>query len=263
MIDLHIHILPGLDDGAGSPAEALDMARGAYADGSSAVVATPHVIAGLYRNTRETIVTAVGQFNELLQQNEIPLAVLPGAEYQLEPGLPGRFARGDLLTINDGGRYLLVELPAAFVPDYTIPVIYNLLLQGAVPVIAHPERNAGLIKNPALLYDLIERGALAQITAGSLTGNFGSASAAAARLFLEHGCAHFIATDAHSMRGGRTPALAAAAREAARLTGEVHAQSLVDGNPGRALQGKSITVTGLREIRPARRGFLKKFFSLF
>lgn len=257
MIDIHCHILPGLDDGAKNPAAALEMARRAGADGISTIVASPHVITGLYRNTREVILAATGQFNALLQKNEIPLTVLPGAEYQLEPDLPGRLARGELLTINDGGRYLLVELPAAFVPDYTVPVIYDLLLQGVVPVMAHPERNAGLIKNPALLYDLVTRGTLAQITAASLTGRFGATSAAVARLFLEHGCAHFIATDAHSTRD-RAPVLAAAALEVARLTGQERAQSLVSGNPGRAVKGEGIASTGLKEIRPVRQGLLKR-----
>lgn len=260
MIDIHSHILPGLDDGAGSPEEAVAMARLAAADGISAVVATPHVITGLYNNTRETILSAAGRLNALLQKEEIALSVLPGAEYRLEPDLPGRLSRGELLTINDGGRYLLVELPAASVPEYTVPVIYDLLLQGVTPVIAHPERNTGLMKRPSLLYDLVARGALAQVTAGSLTGQFGPASSSAARIFLEHGCAHFIATDAHSSRS-RVPALAAAALEAAGLAGEERARSLVGGNPGRAVRGESIAAGDLQEIRPARKGLIKRFFS--
>lgn len=260
MIDLHTHILPGLDDGARSPEDSLAMAHCASADGIHSMVATPHVITGLYPTTREAILEAVEHFNGLLQKNEIPLTILPGAEYHLEPDLPERLARGQLLTFNDAGRYLLVELPAALVPDHTGRVIYELLLQGVTPVIAHPERNAGFVKEPPLLHDLISRGALAQITAGSLTGLFGNSAAKSARLFIEYGCVHFIASDAHSP-SNRVPVLSVAAREVARLIDERKARCLVTDNPHRVVRGESIDSTGLKEIRPARQGFLKRLFS--
>lgn len=260
MIDMHVHILPGLDDGARSPEDALAMARRACADGIAAVVATPHVITGLYPNARDAILEAVEHFNGLVEQHGLPLKILPGAEYRLEPDLPERLARDELLTINSGGRYLLVELPSSLIPPYTGRVVYELLLQGIVPVIAHPERNAGFTKEPSLLYDLISRGALSQITAGSLTGLFGSGAVAAARLFLEHGCAHFLASDGHSPHG-RAPVLSTAVREAERLIGEEKARRLVTDNQRRVVQGEGIAATGLKEIRPAGRGFFKRLFS--
>lgn len=260
MIDLHVHILPGLDDGAKSIEEALAMAQGACDDGISAVVATPHMITGLYPNTREMILSAVEHLRGLLQDNEIPLKIFPGAEYRLEPELPERLAGGELLTLNDTGRYLLIELPADLIPSCTGRVIYELLLQGAVPIIVHPERNAGFVKEPFLLGDLISRGALAQVTADSLTGRFGSRAAATARVLLEHGCAHFIASDAHSPRS-RAPALRAAVREASRLIGENKAQELVIKNPHHTLKGESIPTTSLKEIPPPKKGFPKILFS--
>lgn len=260
MIDLHVHILPGLDDGAKNVEEALAMAQRACDDGISAVVATPHVITGLYSNTREVILSAVEHLRGLLQDNEIPLKIFPGAEYHLEPELPERLARGELLTINDTGRYLLVELPAALIPGHTGRVIYELLLQGVVPVIVHPERNAGFVREPSLLYDLISKGALAQVTADSLTGRFGSKAAVTARVLVEHGCAHFIASDAHSPRS-RAPALRAAVQEASRLIGENNAQELVIKNPQHTLKGESIPTISLKEIHPSKTGFLKRLFS--
>jgi len=257
LIDLHVHILPGLDDGPGSLDEALAMARCAYADGTSAVVATPHVITGLYPTNREKILAAVAHFNEILQENEITLSVLPGAEYRLEPDLPERQTRGELLTLNDAGRYLLVELPLSLIPGCTGRVIFELLLRGVVPVIAHPERNSSLAKDPSLLYDLVSRGALAQVTAGSITGMFGSAAASAARIFLEHGCAHFVASDAHSPHG-RAPVLSSAAREAERLIGKANTQSVLIVNQRLAVKGEHIPTAGLKSIRPARNGLLRK-----
>lgn len=260
MIDLHVHILPGLDDGARSPEEALAMAQRACADGITSVVATPHVISGLYPNSREVILEAVEQFNGIVVREGLPLKILPGAEYRIEPDLPERMARGDLLTLNDGGRYLLVELPSSLIPHYTGRVVYELLLQGVVPVIAHPERNAGFTKEPSLLYDLINRGTLSQITAGSFTGLFGSRAAAAARLFLEHGCAHFMASDGHSPNG-RAPVIAKALREVAQRLGAKEAGRLVRDNPQRVVKGEAIASTGPKEIRPALRGFFKRLFS--
>lgn len=259
MIDLHVHILPGLDDGASSVSEALEMARIAVAGGIKAAVATPHVITGLYNSNKEEILASLENLNKLIDESKIPLKVLPGAEYRLEPDLPVRLARGELLTLGDSGRYLLVELPADFIPQYTGRVIFELLIQGVVPVVAHPERNAGFIKDPSLLYELIARGALTQVTAGSINGRFGSGAAAAARLFLEHGCAHFIASDAHSPRG-RAPVLTEAMEEATRILGMDRAGWLVRDNPRRVVHGEGITATGLKKIRPARRGFFRRLF---
>lgn len=259
MIDIHTHILPGLDDGAGSVEEALAMARCAVADGIRIMVATPHVITGLYPNSRKAVLEALEQFKGALQENAIPLTVLPGAEYRLEPELSERLIRGELLTINDGGRYLLVEMPAMLVPDFAVQVFYKLRLQGVTPIIAHPERNAGFVREPGLLYDLVSRGALAQVTAGSLTGLLGSAAAAGARKFLERGYVQFIASDAHSS-SERGPLLAEAAREAERLLGEEPGRRLVTGNPQRAILGEVIEASPLEYTRQARGAFWKMLF---
>ncbi|MDD4767680.1 MAG: phosphotransferase [Desulfotomaculaceae bacterium] len=262
MIDIHTHILPALDDGAGSLEESLAMGRLAAADGIRMMVATPHVITGLYPHSRETILAAVAQLRQAFADNGIPLTILPGAEYRLEPDLPQRLSRGELLTINDGGRYLLVELPADFVPAPTGQVFYELQLQGVTPIIAHPERNTAMARKPALLHELAGRGALVQITGGSLTGRLGPAAAATARTLLQQGCAHFIASDAHSSTK-RAPVLSDAVKEAARLTGLDEAQTLTTENPHHAVEGLPIKTRQIRPTRPARRGllhFLKQLF---
>jgi protein-tyrosine phosphatase len=259
MIDIHSHILPGLDDGAGSLEESLAMARLAVADGIRTVVATPHVVTGLYSNSREAILAAVAQLQKALQENGIDLTILPGAEYRLEPDLPRRLARGELMTINDTGRYLLVEPPATLLPGYTRQVLYELQLRGLTPIIAHPERNAGFTKEPSRLHELVTGGALVQITAGSLTGLLGSRAAANARAFLKQGCVHFIASDAHDS-SDRTPLLSPAAREATNLTGAEEGRRLVSVNPGRAIQGERIEAGEITDLRPGGRilSFLRK-----
>ncbi|MGQ9825977.1 MAG: CpsB/CapC family capsule biosynthesis tyrosine phosphatase, partial [Desulfotomaculales bacterium] len=111
MVDLHTHILPGLDDGARNEEEALEMAACAAADGIAGLIATPHFIQGQFTPSRQEILAAVGRLNAGLGGAGVPVEVLPGAEYRLEPDLPERLRRGGLLTLNDAGRHLLVELP--------------------------------------------------------------------------------------------------------------------------------------------------------
>ncbi|OPX90544.1 MAG: Tyrosine-protein phosphatase YwqE [Pelotomaculum sp. PtaB.Bin104] len=261
MIDIHSHILPGIDDGATSPAEAVAMARCAVAGGIRCMVATPHVT-GQYPNVKEGILQAVKNFRQVLQEEGIFLDILPGAEYLLEPDLPGRLSRGELMTINDTGRYLLVELPATLLPDFTLPVFYELQLQGVTPIIAHPERNSVFARDPSALHELVGRGALAQLTAGSLSGLLGPLAAATARKFLAQSCAHFIASDAHAATG-RAPELTHAFKKAARLAGEAQALSLVNENPVLAIRGERIKAEEIKPINPARRSIFDYLRGIF
>jgi protein-tyrosine phosphatase len=258
MIDIHSHILPGLDDGAASMEEAVAMARFALTGGIRYMVATPHVKKGKYDNDREKILAAMANLRKVLLKKEIRLFVMPGAEYSLEPDLPQRFSRGELLTINNKGRYLLVELPTEFVPDYTASVLYDLQLQGVIPIIAHPERNNVFTRDHSRLYELVASGALTQITAGSLAGLFGKTAASASRIFLEQGCAHFIASDAHASTG-RIQYMETAIKEALNLLGNEAGVRLAKENPQRAVQGEHIEAGEITETCPARRGLFNFF----
>ncbi|MDD2587157.1 MAG: hypothetical protein PHT79_11900 [Syntrophomonadaceae bacterium] len=235
MIDTHIHILPGLDDGAKDIKHSLEMARMAVQDGITSVVATPHVLTGAYDNSKENILSAVKDLNQLLKAEKIPLKILPGAEYYLEHDLPQRLAEGKLLTINNTG-YLLIELPAAFVPDYSDQIFYELQLQGVIPIIAHAERNHELSLKSDLLEKFIARGALVQITAGSITGLFGKETKKVACNLLSKGLAHLIVSDAHSCHR-RVPVLSKARDEAEVNFGTDYARSLVDENPNAIITG--------------------------
>ncbi|WP_027356953.1 tyrosine-protein phosphatase [Desulfofundulus thermocisternus] len=260
MIDLHVHILPGLDDGAPDPGEALSMAWLAVEDGIESLVATPH-INGQYRPERGFLLGVVEQLNNLLLKYGIPLQVLPGAEYLLEPDLPERLDRGELITINDGGRYLLVELPAAFVPPYTERVLYELQLRGVTPVIAHPERHASFCRRPELLQALVSRGMAAQVTAGSLTGMFGREAARMAFYFLEHGLAHLVASDAHSSTG-RKPVLSPALAEVERRLGAEAVRKIID-NSRRVVEGQALSLEPAGKVPARGRGFLRAVLERF
>lgn len=257
MIDLHVHILPGFDDGAEDEETSVAMARLAAQDGISCLVATPHIIEGLFDWSRERILEAVGELNRCLDARGVPVQVLPGAEYRIDPRLPECLSRGELVTVNDGGRYLLVELPASMVPPYMDRVLYDLQLQGITPVVVHPERNAAFIREPALVANLAARGILFQITAGSLTGMFGKTVQKTAVGFFRSGRGHCIASDAHSPRG-RAPVLSSAVREVERVLGAEVAQVLVRENPGRIIEGREIAAPKPNESKSGRGGYFKK-----
>lgn len=198
MLDMHCHILPGIDDGARTWEDSLAMARAAAAAGVTHLVATPHYMEGTYENFRAQVLERVDQLRERLAGADIPLEVFPGTEAYLSPDLPARVRAGEVMTVNDGGRHLLVELPYVEVPSWAEDVLFQLQVQGVTPVIAHPERNRDLQRNPALLARWVERGVLAQLDAGSPAGRYGRAAREAAARFLARRLIHMAGSDAHA-----------------------------------------------------------------
>lgn len=253
MIDIHAHILPGLDDGPETPEDSLEMAWAFVKAGYTTVVATPHVIPGVYDHTRAAILHSVRRFQERLQAAGIPLRVLPGAEYHLSDRLLPLLRAGDLLTLNDTGKYLLVELPFYQIPEYVSRFLFELLLAGVTPIIAHPERNDFLARDPAALAEMRARGILAQVTAGALTGLFGSAAKRVAAAFVREGTAQFIATDAHGP-GARLEAGA----EAAALLG-ASAKAFLHTNPAAVVEGTTMNPAAFAGASSSRKNRLAVF----
>jgi len=206
------------------------MARLASASGTRKIVATPHV--GTNTPAPDLLFELVYQFNTALIHNEIDLEVLVGAEAVFDLGC-------DVLSrycIN-GSRYLLIEFPHTHLPTNASEVIFELLAAGLAPIIAHPERNPSIVRQPQLLFDLVARGALAQITAESLTGTSGASVQSCARYLLRQGVVHFLASDGHSATW-RPPVLAAGLKVATKLIGRQEAEKLVNSNPSRVLAGE-------------------------
>ncbi len=241
MIDIHTHILPGLDDGARDMEQSLKMARIAARDGIKQIIATPHVIRGLYENKKDHIIEAVDRLNTRLAEEQIPVEILPGAEYRLEPDLARQLKQKELLTLNDSGRYLLVELPDAFLPEFTADVLYQIQLEGITPVIAHPERNIILSQKPARLKEFIQRGMAAQLTTSSITGVFGIQAKKSGLYFLKEGLIHVIASDAHSS-SGRVPELNLCSKIISQRFGPETSHTLFQENPQRICRGKELIV---------------------
>lgn len=229
MIDLHSHILPGLDDGAPDLASALAMARIAVRDEIRHCVCTPHIVPGLHPNTGLRISARLALFREALNRAEIPLKLSLGAEIHLTPDLIGGLHNGVLPCLGRGSAFLL-ELPSAALPPRVIRFIAALQAAGYRPVIAHPERLRWIEARADLLLALQKQGALMQITAGSLLGRFGSRARFWSEYMLDHGLVDVIATDAHDEQ--RRPPLLSAARDRAALwVGEAAAHDMVHGTP--------------------------------
>ncbi len=198
MIDIHSHILMNVDDGAQSESDSLEMARQAVKEGITTIVATPHHKLRSYHNSKQTVVTGVARLNELLQKEQIPLTVLPGQEVRIDGDLLEDFQKGELLTVNDKGMYLLIEFSSSHIPAYAPRLFYELQLAGYIPVIVHPERNTVFLEQPNRLYEFVNHGALTQVTAGSIVGCFGKKIQKFSHQLIQANLTHFIASDAHN-----------------------------------------------------------------
>lgn len=243
MIDLHNHMLPGIDDGARDWEQSLEMAWMAVEDGITGVLCTPHCINGTYHNSRADILRLFQRLREQIENRRLPLKVYPGAELHYHEDIPRRVWDETALTLNDTGRYALIELPHHAIPDHVERLFGSLLYQRIIPVISHPERNAGFIRNPQRLRGLIEMGVLTQITASSLLGRFGAEIQRFTVFLMEHRMAHVMATDAHGSKA-RPPALKKALEEAERIVGETMARQMVHDIPLSILRGKPVEMPG-------------------
>lgn len=229
MIDLHSHILPGIDDGAADLRVSLDMARAFVADGVTTVACTPHILPGVYNNTGEQIRSAVTSLQQALDENAIPLRLVTGADVHVTPNFAGGLREGRLLSLADS-RYVLVEPPHHVLPPRLDELFFSLQAAGYVPILTHPERLTWVRSNYELIQQLVARGVWMQITAGSLTGAFGRNSLYWSEKMLQEGCVHVIATDAHDCVR-RPPILSAARDRAEALVGSIEAQNLVLTRP--------------------------------
>lgn len=258
MIDLHAHILPGLDDGAVDMDEAIRMCRVAESDGIDTIVATPHTGNGVYMNGRDCILAAVADLNRRLREEGMSVKILPGADVHVNHDMAGMLAAGNAMTVNDRGRFMMVELPHHMIPPNFQDWIFALKLKGITPIITHPERNLSIKKHMEELHAWVKLGALVQITAMSLTGHFGDGARQSAREMLKGNLVHFIATDAHSVKH-RPPVLSRARDAAAKLIGETEADHLVVTNPRSILEGKPVDSSALPKCKEP--SIMSRFFS--
>jgi protein-tyrosine phosphatase len=253
-VDIHCHLLPELDDGARSSDEALAMAEMASADGISTIVATPHQLGNFAANRGDEIREQAEHFQATLRKKKIPLKVFPGADVRIEPGMIGKIRAGEVLTLADRGRHVLLELPhEVYLPLERLLV--ELKGAGLAGILSHPERNQGILGQPGVVHSLVGAGCLIQVTAGSLTGAFGSRVRNLAEWLVKQGLVHFVSTDAHSPRS-RPPLLGEAFARVVELAGRSLAEELFCGNPAAVVAGKAVKPGPRRVAKPARFGWL-------
>ena len=234
MIDLHAHILPGLDHGPADWDEALAMCRIAVEDGLATIAATPHV-SEVFPNSPQRIEAAVGELRARLAEAGVPLAVVAGGDYHVRPDL----APENVLTIGGNGRYFLLEFPFQVLPPGAEPFVRALIRRGLTPIVTHPERMTSIQNDWRRMEPLVMAGALVQVTAGSLLGHFGTKAADTAGWLLEEGWVHLLASDAHWSHE-RVPRLAEGRAAAARVIGAAGAEALVEVNPRAILDGRDL-----------------------
>ena len=240
MIDLHCHILPGVDDGAASEEESCLMARLAADSGVTALAVTPHCgVPGLFDNfADEALLARFHALRGLLEREDIPLRLYTGMEVFVTEETPRYLREGRLLTLG-GSRYLLVEFGFDESLDFAQRMLEELLAAGVVPVVAHPERYRFVQPQPERLLRWAELGCALQINKGSLLGRFGRRAARTARWCLGEGCVHLVASDAHSP-WRRTPRMEEAWAFTAELDSPEIADFLLRDNPRRILEDQPI-----------------------
>ncbi len=232
MIDLHCHILPDIDDGPKTFDESVAMARLAAEDGIAAIVATPHVNEKLYDPGE--ISRRVSWLNHLLRKEKVPVSIMAGADVSVifKPEQVSQY------TINDT-EYILVEFPHTHLPRHAGEILEQFIDNGLKPIITHPERNPTISGKPQALLELLGDQRYVQITAGSLTGDFGVDAKQCAEHLLRAGVVDVIATDAHSTEH-RKPLLSLGAQAAAAIVGQDAARRMVFGTPMKIISGMDI-----------------------
>jgi protein-tyrosine phosphatase len=254
LVDIHCHLLPGIDDGAKDLAESLAMAQLAIEDGTTTIIATPHQLGNYGHNSGADIRRRVNELQRHIQQGGGPLTVLPGADVRIEPGMVGSILQGEVLTLGDHGQHVLLELPhELYLP--LEPLLDELWRHKLVGILSHPERNEGILRKPDVIAPLVEAGCLMQITAGSLCGTLGPACRELSERLLAEGLVHFIASDGHGARS-RRPLLRRAFERVAELTDEQTAVDLCGHNPAAVAAGDQVR-GGRRPVTRSKRSWFR------
>ena len=241
MIDLHCHILPGVDDGASDLAEALEMARMAADSGVRTIVATPHC--NIPNSPRANflgrdLLNRFVAFRGAVEEAGIPLKIYGGAEVFCTPQMPQLLETQKLLPLA-GTKYLLVEFFFDEAPEFMEDCFRRITALGFIPVIAHPERYEAVQREPALIPRWFRKGYIILLNKGTILGRLGRRAESTARLILEHGFAHAIASDAHGTQV-RTPHMEQLRYHLESTYGPGCAQLLLSVNPARILKGQSV-----------------------
>lgn len=250
MIDLHTHILPGVDDGAVDLEMALAMGRYGQERGITAIAATPH----FYELPNwQYVLKKVEELREKFFEAQIEVNLVAGAELMMDMNILEMQA-ADIPTFGNQGKFCLIELPMHQVPMYSEQVLFDLQTKGITPIIAHPERYSAVVEDPNLCLSWLGQGCLIQVNSGSILGRFGSRIKETAEIMLKHDMVQLVASDAHRSERRRLN-LPEAYEALVELVGPTAAENLVKTNPKGILDGDFISTATPRVYRKKKRFF--------
>jgi protein-tyrosine phosphatase len=256
--DLHLHLIPGVDDGPMDDDEAIALARALVDDGVTVACVTPHFNAWNPErlSTADELGERVSRLRDVLHAAEISLEVLPGAEHFLTPELVS-MVETHTAPLLASGPYILVEMPFNSRPLYGDDVMFSLALSGATPVLAHPERYSWVQKDPTALQPLVDRGIIMQLTAASLQGNYGGRVRKTAEVLLNRGMYSLVGSDLH--HAGQPRLLSVMESQIVSLTDQDTADTLFRENPRRVVHGEPLLPTTSTSTGEPKRGLFSRF----
>ena len=257
MIDMHCHILPGIDDGASDLEEALEMARIAESEGIKKIVNTSHFHPEFKYTMGEELVEAINSFNVALKANKIDLEVLIGNEIYYTDEIIEELHNLNFHTLNNS-KYLLIEFSPMNVPKNLADVVYEVKLKGYIPVLAHVERYNNIIENPNIIYDCIKEGAIIQVNASSILGKHGKEIKKVSDILLDNNMIHIVASDAHGSER-RRPQLREAYEFVKNKYSEETADNLFKNNQSLIRENKDIIIPRA-SMYEEKRGLFSKLF---
>ena len=244
-VDIHSHPLPGIDDGSTSYRDSLGMLCVAARYGTRVMIATPHRYWGGRENTPDLLrrLTTDVQTELARRKAGLRIALLPGQEIPLRPETAEELLAGKVLSLADAGRYCLVEPPFDVLPGWIADALARIVAAGIRPVLAHPERNAVIQRDPSLVREFVAAGAVLQLTAMSIEGENGSRALSAAAWILEQGIAGIVSSDSHSSTW-RPPTLRGVYRRLIEMFGGETAYLLCASNPAAIAEGRDVEIPG-------------------
>lgn len=198
MVDIHSHILAGVDDGPETLDEAVQMLRRAVDEGITDLIATSHAYNPHFHVGKAAVEKKLLELQEVIDAHDIPITLHAGQELRIQDKTAEVLRDQEAVTLAQS-KYALIELPSSSIPNFTIPLIQQLIDQNIIPIIAHPERNKAIAEKPARLERLISNGALAQVTSGSVAGHFGKGAQKAALTLIRSNLIHYYGSDVHNL----------------------------------------------------------------
>lgn len=259
MVDIHSHILPGIDDGSKNIQESFIMLKNAFKADVKLIVATPHIIGRMSDVDVRKRDELIDEIQAIADKNKIEIQIKPGYECYISPEMNEIGEKLFEFTINKNMKYVLLELPMQNIPYFVDETLANIKELGITPIIAHPERNFAIINNPKILLDFINKGCLAQLNAGSILGYYGSSVKNTAKTLLKHNYISVVASDVHSTSLSILPKAYLAISE---LIGLNKAFKMFDEIPHKIVLGEDFYKEEPIPYVPKKQSFIKRIFKI-